>query len=70
MVLLNNLKRIFTIIGFCSLISSCGNSPKVTFTEKEYYENGEKVKGRFVNDSIKDGVFYYYYRFMVAPISG
>jgi hypothetical protein len=43
-------------------ILSCKNrEEKNQFTHKFFFENGVKVYGRFVNDSIRDGVFTYYY---------
>jgi hypothetical protein len=55
--------RVIIIVSFISIILfSCEYNGKVKYSQKEYYiEDSFIVKGRFINDKVKDGMFYTYY---------
>jgi antitoxin component YwqK of YwqJK toxin-antitoxin module len=56
---LKNMKNIL-VITFAVLLFSCDS--KINYINKEYYiKDSFKVSGRFINDTIKDGVFFTYY---------
>jgi hypothetical protein len=57
------MKTIIIISSILMAFSySCTNDSKVNYSIKEYYtKDSFIVRGRYINDKIKDGVFYTYY---------
>ena len=52
--------KIIILMILSTILISC-NSSDSNYIYREFVENGEKVKGRFINDTIRDGVFTHFY---------
>jgi antitoxin component YwqK of YwqJK toxin-antitoxin module len=49
------------VLSMVFFTTSCIKNENYRFEKKTFYQKDVKISGRFINDSIRDGVFTYYY---------